>query len=86
MGGFTLMDINQITFFLGWCTVINLSIYAFSALVLFAFKNHIINLHSKLSGVNASILPTQYFQYLANYKIAIIVFNLVPYIALNMMV
>ena len=80
------MDINQITVFLGWCTVINLSIYAFSALLLFAFKNLIINLHSQLSGVNASKLPTLYFQYLANYKIAIIVLNFVPYIALKMMV
>jgi hypothetical protein len=80
------MDINQITVFLGWCTAINFSIYAFSALVLFAFKNIIINLHSKLSGVNVSKLPTLYFQYLANYKIAIIVLNFVPYIALKMMV
>ena len=79
-------DINQITVFLGWCTAINFSIYVFSALALFVFKDLIINIHSKFSGVNASKLPTLYFQYLANYKIAIIVLNFVPYIALRFMV
>lgn len=79
------MDIYQITVFLGWCTVINVSIYTFSALLLFSCNNFIINLHSKLSGVETSKLPALNFQYLANYKIAITVFNLVPYAALKIM-
>ena len=79
-------DINQITVFLGWCTAINFSLYSFSALALFVFKDLIINIHSKFSGVHTSKLPTLYFQYLSNYKIAFIVLNLVPYIALRLMV
>lgn len=80
------MDINQITVFFGWCAAINSSLYAVSTLLLFVFKNRFIKLHSKLSGINAVELPTLYFQYLANFKIAIIVFTLVPYLALRAMI
>jgi hypothetical protein len=80
------MTINEITLFFGWCTVINLSIYAFSALFIIVFKKFTVRLHSKLVGMDASKLPPLYFQYLGNYKIAIIILNLAPYIALKLMV
>jgi hypothetical protein len=80
------MDINQITTFLGWCTAINMGVLAFAAIFLFIFKGFAINIHSKLTGVSVSKLPSLYFSYLANYKIAILIFNLVPYVALTLMV
>jgi len=79
------MDINQITTFLGYCTVLNMSILVFAAIFLFIFKDFAINTHSKLTGVSASKLPALYFSYMANYKIAMLIFNLVPYIALSLM-
>jgi len=79
------MDVNQITTFLGWCTAINMGILAFAAIFLFIFKDFAIYTHSKLTGVSASKLPTLYFSYMANYKIGIIILNLVPYIALKLM-
>jgi len=80
------MDINEITTFLGWCTAINMGILAFAAIFLFLFKDFATNTHSKLTGVSASELPTLYFSYIANYKIGVIIFNFVPYIALKLMV
>jgi len=80
------MDINQITTLLGWCTAINIGILAFSAISLFIFKDLVLKTHSKLSGVNTSKLPTLYFSYMANYKIGILILNLVPYIALKLMI
>jgi len=79
------MDINQITTFLGYCTVLNMGILVFAAIFLFIFKDFAINTHSKLTGVSASKLPALYFSYMANYKIAMLIFNLVPYIALSLM-
>jgi len=79
------MDINQITTFLGWCTAINMGILAFAAIFLFIFKDFAVNIHSKLTGVSATKLPALYFSYMANYKIGILIFNLVPYIALSLM-
>lgn len=79
------MDVNQITTFLGWCTAINMGILVFATVFLFIFKDFAINTHSKLTGVSASKLPALYFSYIANYKIGILIFNLVPYIALTSM-
>lgn len=80
------MHINELTVFLGWCTVINLSIYTFSALFIVVFKRFTTSIHSKLVGMDACELPSLYFKYLGNYKIGIFIFNLAPYIALKLMV
>ena len=79
------MDINQVTTFLGWCTLINMAVLVFLATFLFIFKDFVINTHSKLTGVSISALPTLYFSYMANYKLSIFMFNLVPYMALTLM-
>jgi len=79
------MDVNQITTFLGWCTVINMGILVFAAIFLFIFKSFAISSHSKLTGVDEPKLPVLYFSYMANYKIGILIFNLVPYLALTLM-
>ncbi len=80
-----MMYINEITIFFGWCTVINMGIYTLSALFIIVFKDFTTSLHSKLMGMSASELPLLYFNYMGNYKIAIIIFNLTPYIALKLM-
>ena len=80
-----MIDIDQVTSFFGWCSAINLAIYTFSALYIALFRNFTVRIHSKFSGVDASKLPILYFQYLANYKIIILVFTVVPYIALTLM-
>ena len=79
------MDVNQITTFLGWCTALNILFLAITAIFLFIFNGLVIKLHSKLTGVSIEKLPSLYFSYMANYKIAILLFNLVPYIALRVM-
>jgi hypothetical protein len=79
------MDINEIMIFFGWCTVINIFIYTFSALFIIGFRSFTINLHSKLVGIDTTDLPSLYFKYLGNYKVGILIFNLAPYIALKLM-
>ena len=77
--------VNELTTFFGWCTVINLVVYLFSAFFIIVFKRFTINLHSKIVGVEASELPNMYFTFLGNYKIGILLINLSPYIALKLM-
>lgn len=79
------MDMNEMTAFLGWCTVINLIIYILSVLFLVVFKQFTISLHSKLVGVDAAEFPPLYFTYLGNYKIGLLIFNITPYFALKLM-
>lgn len=80
-----MFTIATFTAFLGWCSVINIGILVFSTIIVILLKEPISRLHSKIFKVNQVELPSIYFQYLGNYKIAIIIFNLVPYIALKAM-
>jgi len=80
-----MISVNELTTFFGWCTLINLGIYLFSAFFIIVFKRFTINLHSKIVGVEASELPNMYFKFLGNYKIGILLLNLTPYIALKLM-
>jgi len=79
------MDINQLTTFFGWCSVINLAFYLLSALFVLGFKSFTVSIHSKISGLSESQLQSLYFSFLGHYKIAILVLNLVPYVALKLM-
>ncbi len=80
-----MIDINSLTLFLGICSLINIGILAFSFLFISAFKNFTIKVHSKLTGIMPNDLLKLYFHYIGLYKIMIIVFNIVPYLALTLM-
>ena len=71
--------------FLGWCSIINISILMFSAIFIIIAEKMALNIHHKLFNVDNNYLRKAYFQYLAQYKIIIIVFNIVPYFALKIM-
>lgn len=71
--------------FLGWCTAINFGMLMFASAVLILMRSPIASLHAGMFGLEEADLSRAYFQYLAQYKIAIFVLNLVPYIALRVM-
>ena len=71
--------------FLGWCTVINVAILLVAALGVMAMRDTMAKMHSRMFGVAEPDLRRAYFQYMANYKIAILMLNLVPYIAVKAM-
>ncbi|WP_369122886.1 DUF6868 family protein [Marinomonas transparens] len=80
-----MLDINFLTIFLGWCSIINVGVLIFSFLFISVFRNLVINIHSGLMGVKPSELPQLYFHYMSMYKIIIVVFNIVPYFAIKIM-
>ena len=53
--------------------------------MLIAMRGWIVNIHAKMTGVSEAELPRIYIEFLGSYKTFIIVFNLVPYIALKIM-
>ena len=69
--------------FFGWCSVINIGLLIFSSILIIAIRGTASRLHSKMFNLDESFVSQAYFQYLAQYKIAIIVFNIVPYFALR---
>jgi hypothetical protein len=50
-----------------------------------AVRGTISKIHSSLFGLDEKDLGRAYFQYIAQYKIAIIVLNIAPYLALKIM-
>ena len=80
-----MVDKDTLAEFFGWCSVVNVAVLAVSAILLAILRNPISYLHAKMFGVSQTDLQSTYFQYLGNYKIAIFVLNIVPYLALKIM-
>ncbi len=78
-----MQDIDTLTEFFGWCSIINIAMLCIATLMLTLMRDFVSGIHSKMTGLGQSELSVAYFQYLANYKIAILLLNLVPYIALK---
>ena len=78
-----MMSLESLTAFLGWCTVINFVILIVAALGIVAMRRSIGSIHASMFKLEQDVLSKAYFRYLANYKILVIVFNLVPYLALR---
>ena len=76
-------SLESLAAFLGWCTAINLGMLIFASILLVLMRGSIMKIHGKMSGLDETDLSRAYFQYLAHYKIVFFVFNLVPYIALR---
>jgi hypothetical protein len=77
--------LETVTEALGWCTAINIGILAIAAIFLVSVRGWVANIHGKMFGLGEADLSRAYIQYLGQYKIAIIMLNLVPYIALKVM-
>jgi hypothetical protein len=79
------MTADALTEFLGWMSVINIAVLLLSTLGLIAARGLISGIHARLFGLDEKDLGRAYFQYLGQYKIAIIVLNIAPYLALKVM-
>ncbi len=77
------MTVEQLTAFFGWCTLLNVAVLAFSTISVILLRKFISPIHAKMFALEEASLPMIYFRYLAYYKIAIMVFNLAPYLALR---
>lgn len=73
----------MLTEILGWCLVINTGILTLSAVGVIGLRGIMTSIQSKLFGLNEEELRRAFFQYLAQFKIAVIVLNLTPYIAMK---
>ena len=55
------ISIEQLTAFLGWCTLINIGLLLFSTLMIAVVKDFAINIHSKMFNLDPETLPAMYF-------------------------
>ncbi len=79
------LDFDTLREFFGWCSVINVGLLTLTGVFVFLLRKPISRIHGKMFGLDETSLSSAYFQYLAQYKILVIVFNIVPYIVLKIM-
>lgn len=79
------MTLETLAAFLGWCTLINMGMLIFASLAMVSMRETMTRMHGSMFGLDDTDLARAYFQYLAQYKILIFVFNLMPYLALRIM-
>jgi hypothetical protein len=79
------MTIESLTELFGWASILNIVVLMFSSIMVVSCRKSIIKIHEKMFGLNEQDLGRAYFQYLAQFKIATIVFSIAPYIALKIM-
>lgn len=79
------MTVVELRELLGWCSAINIGLLVLAAFFLVVARNWVLGMHSRMFGLSEEDLSRAYFQYLAQFKIVVLVFNLVPYIALRIM-
>ena len=80
-----MQNIETLTTFFGWMTIINMGLLVFSTVMLLMMKDFVCRVHGRLFQIAPGELKPIYFRYLANFKLLALVFNLAPYIALKMM-
>ena len=78
------MTIDQFVAFFGWCTLINVVVLAITTLGFATAKDKISNIHGTMFKMQSSEFPRIYMQYLANFKLFVLIFNLTPLLALLM--
>ncbi len=77
-------SLETLTSFLGWCTVLNLGMLAFTSILVMVMRDRMTKTHATMFGVSEADLPRVYFQYMAQYQLATFVLNLAPYVALKL--
>ena len=77
------MNIETLTTIFGWMTVINSGFLLFFTIAMVAGKGFAAKTHQKLFALPTTDLNKAYFNFLANFKLLIVIFNLTPYIALR---
>ena len=71
-------------FFL-WCFLINAGILVLSTLGLLFFRQPCIRLHQYLFKLPEERMVSAMYKFLGIYKVLVIIFNLVPYLALQLL-
>ena len=76
------MTIETLTSFFMWCTIINGGLFLFWILIYLCAPDAVYRTQSKWFPISQEKFQVVYYGFMGIFKIFIIVFNLVPYVAL----
>ena len=77
------MDIDTLTCFFKWCTIVNGCMFVFAGLMFLLMPDFIYRLHSRWIAVSREAFNAIIYASLTFFKIIFIVFNLVPWLVLE---
>ncbi|SMO74860.1 DUF6868 family protein [Ruegeria faecimaris] len=78
------MTQELLTSVFGWMAVINLAVLLFSTLMVVLMQDWAAGIHSRMFQMDRADVKRAYFRYLANYKILVLIFSIVPWLALKL--
>ena len=76
------MDIEMLTNFFMWCTILNIGLLTFSFLILAFAGDFVYRTHSKWFPMPRETFNVVLYSSIGMYKIIVLVFNVVPWAAL----
>ncbi len=76
------MDIDSIRAFFMWCTILNVALLLLSSLMCICAGDWVYRIHSKWFSVSRETFNVAMYSFIGLYKILVIVFILIPYMAL----
>jgi len=76
------MDLDTLTKFFMWCTILNGGLLILSTFLCMGLKNMIARMHGKFFGLAPDAVKPMVYGYIGLFKIAWLVFNVVPWVAL----
>lgn len=79
------MDITTIKMFFMWCTILNLGVLLFSSIACMFCADLSFQMNNRFFGISREAFNTLICCFIAFFKVIVIVFSLVPYIALEIM-
>ena len=76
------MDIQTLTTFFMWCTILNVALLLLSSLMCICAGDWAYQIQSKLFSISRETFNVVIYSFIALYKLLVMVFILIPYIAL----
>lgn len=76
------MDIDTIRAFFMWCTILNGALLVLSFLICALAGDWVYRMHSKWFTIPRDTFNVAIYSFLGLFKIFVLVFNLIPYVAL----
>jgi hypothetical protein len=76
------MDIQTLTTFFMWCTIINLGVLILSSIMCIFFGDFSYRMNNRFFSISREAFNVALVCFIGLFKIFVIVFNIVPYIAL----
>ncbi len=76
------MDIQTVRAFFMWCTILNAALLVWSFLVCAYAGDWIYRMHGKWFPMPREAFNVAIYSFIGLYKVLVIVFNVIPYIAL----